>query len=403
MKLIILDISAQALSVCSERIEAFSDHQLGTLNLDIYLASESNFFEKIIGADVLLLGSGLGESATIIAQTARIACPNISILAYVTDEAYARGASKKLSEAGIRKIFPDSMPPARLAEELMHIYSEVSSDDIGKVAEGKIIAGRYEVVQYLGSGSMGVVYACRHKDLSGHLVAVKVLYTDVAQDSIAMARFRNEIFAAYGINHMNVIRAYEYVKDGNLIAYTMEYADGGSLAQQLEERGGFPVPEAVRIISQICSGVRAIHTAGIVHRDLKPGNILFSKDGIVKVADFGIAKLNQGPRLTDHGSVVGHINYVSPEYMVSSQVDSRSDIYAIGVIGYELLTGKHPFQGDSVYETMNNRLNSSPEPIKHLRPDCPPKLEKIIRKAMAKDPDRRYKSVQNMLKALEGL
>ena len=144
----------------------------------------------------------------------------------------------------------------------------MGNDHLISLQPGTVIAGRYEVVKCLGAGNMGLVYACRHRELSGHMVAVKVLFPEVAQDKIAAQRFRNEIFAAYGVSHPNVVRAYEYLRDGDLVAYTMEYVGGGDLADRLGSDQLMPIHEAVGILCQICSGVQAIHDAGIVHRDL---------------------------------------------------------------------------------------------------------------------------------------
>ena len=269
---------------------------------------------------------------------------------------------------------------------------------------GTVIAGRYEVVKCLGAGSMGLVYACRHRELSGHLVAVKVLFPEVSQDKIAAARFRNEIFASYGVSHPNVVRAYEYIRDGDLVAYTMEYVGGGDLADRLgRSREPIAVGEVIKMLSQMCAGVQAIHDSGIVHRDLKPENILLSKDGNVKIADFGIARTGHGPKLTEHGGVVGTIDYVSPEYMLNSQVDWRSDIYALGILAYEMLTGESPFKGDSVYATMTKRLKTDPEPPSRIRQDCPPELDAIVLKAMQRDPESRYQSAGSMYEDLQAL
>lgn len=268
---------------------------------------------------------------------------------------------------------------------------------------GTVIAGRYEVVKCLGAGSMGLVYACRHKELAGHKVAIKVLFPEVANDKIAAARFRNEIFAAYGVSHPNVVRAYEYIRDGDLVAYTMEYVDGGDLAQRLNDAEPILIPDIISILAQMASGVQAIHDAGIVHRDLKPENILLTKDGQVKIADFGIARTGHGPKLTEHGGVVGTIDYVSPEYMLNSQVDWRSDIYALGILGYEMVTGESPFRGDSVYATMTKRLKTDPKPPSLMRPECPSELDAIILHAMARNPEERYQSAHEMLTEVQTL
>ena len=265
---------------------------------------------------------------------------------------------------------------------------------------GTVIGGRYEVVKCLGAGSMGMVYACRHRELGGHLVAVKVLFPEVARDKVALARFRNEIFASYDVSHPNVVRAYEYFRDGDLVAYTMEYVGGGDLASRLDS-GALPVKETIDILLQMCSGVQAIHDAGIIHRDLKPENILLAEDGTVKITDFGIARTGHGPKLTEHGGVVGTIDYVSPEYILNSHVDWRSDIYAIGILGYEMLTGESPFRADSVYATMTKRLKSDPPLPSALRSEVSQELDRIVMKAMARDPETRYQSASELFHDLE--
>lgn len=268
---------------------------------------------------------------------------------------------------------------------------------------GTVIAERYEVVKCLGAGSMGLVYACQHTELTGHKVAVKVLFPEVANDPVAAARFKNEIFASYDVSHPNVVRAYEYLRDGDIVAYTMEFVNGGDLAHRMESGDPLPIDECTQVLCQMCAGVQAIHDAGIVHRDLKPENILLTKDGVVKIADFGIARTGHGPRLTEHGGVVGTIDYVSPEYMLNSQVDWRSDIYAMGILAYEMVAGESPFRGESVYATMTKRLKSDPKPPSSINPLVPPELDRIILKAMARGIDDRYQSASAMFADLQPL
>lgn len=276
-------------------------------------------------------------------------------------------------------------------------------DNVVTLQPGTIIGDRYEVVKCLGAGSMGMVYACKHRELQGHVVAVKVLFPEVAQDGVAIKRFANEIFASYKVSHPNVVRAYDYIKDNDFVAYTMEYVPGGDLADKIGGSDQLPIPEILRLLIQMCSGVQAIHNEGIIHRDLKPENILLTKDGNVKIADFGIARTGHGPKLTEHGGVVGTIDYVSPEYMLNSQVDWRSDIYALGILGYEMITGDAPFKGDSVYATMTKRLKTDPTTPSKLRRDCPSELDRIILKAMARNPQDRYQSASEMEEDLKGL
>jgi serine/threonine protein kinase len=268
---------------------------------------------------------------------------------------------------------------------------------------GTVLGGKYEVVKCLGKGSMGLVYACRHRELQGQIVAVKVLFPEVAQDKVSSARFKNEILASYGVSHPNVVRAYEYLTDRDLVAYTMEFVGGGDLAERLAQDERMPIAEIVRLLAQMAAGCQAIHDAGIVHRDLKPENILLTKEGNVKIADFGIARNRHGPKLTEHGGVVGTIDYVAPEYMLKSQVDWRSDIYALGILAFEMVTGEAPFRGESVYATMTKRLKTDPELPSKLRPECPKELDVIILKAMQRDPENRYQASIDMFYDLQSL
>jgi serine/threonine protein kinase len=268
---------------------------------------------------------------------------------------------------------------------------------------GTVIGGKYEVVKCLGSGSMGSVYACRNQVLQGQLVAMKVLFPEVASDKVASARFKNEILASYEVSHPNVVRAYEYFTDRDLVAYTMEYVGGGDLAEKLGSDQRMSVPEIVKLLSQMAAGCQAIHDAGIVHRDLKPENILLTAEGNVKIADFGIARNRHGPKLTEHGGVVGTIDYVAPEYILNLQVDWKSDIYAIGILAYEMVTGESPFKGENLYATMTKRLKTDPEPPSKLRSECPEELDRIILKAMQREPEHRYQKALDMFLDLQKL
>ena len=279
----------------------------------------------------------------------------------------------------------------------------MSEDHFLNLQPGTIVNGRYEIVKCLGTGSMGMVYACRHRELSGHLVAMKVLFTEVARDNVAAARFRNEIVASYGVSHPNVVRAYEYFRDGDLVAFTMEYIGGGDLADRISIDQPMDIDEIVRMLIQMCSGVQAIHDAGIIHRDLKPENILVTAQNDIKITDFGIARTGAGPKLTEHGGVVGTIDYVSPEYLERGQVDRRSDIYALGVLAYEMITGESPFQGKSVIETMTMRLRTDPTAPHRIRQDCSTALSKIVLRAMARDPEHRYQQASEMQRDLQAL
>jgi serine/threonine protein kinase len=261
---------------------------------------------------------------------------------------------------------------------------------------GYLIANRYEVLKCLGAGSMGMVYACSYKELSDHIIALKVLFGEVSEDPVLAARFRNEIYASYGVNHPNVVKAYEYIQEGGLTAFSMEYIDGGDLAGRLEAKEPLDYPEILKILAQMSSGLVAIHEAGLIHRDLKPENILLTREGDIKIADFGIVRNVAGPRLTEHGGVIGTIEYVSPEYLASNQVDERSDIFSLGVLAYEMVTQESPFRGETLIETMQKKLKTDPKPPKGYRSDCPDQLNEIILKCLQKDPKKRYQKAKNI-------
>jgi serine/threonine protein kinase len=261
---------------------------------------------------------------------------------------------------------------------------------------GSVIQGKYEIVRCLGAGSMGMVYAVKHIELQGRVLAMKVLFSDVAKDEVQSARFRNEIVASYEINHPHVVRAYDFFREGDLVAYTMEYISGGDLADRLNEEELIPIPQAIDMLEQMASGVEAIHKAGIIHRDLKPENILMTEDGSVKITDFGIAKNLKGPRLTDHGGIVGTFAYVSPEYLESGNVDVRSDIYSLGVLAYEMIAGQAPYNGKNVIEEMHLRLTTDPLPLNSIRPECPEELSRIVLKALNRNPFDRYQTAREL-------
>ena len=261
---------------------------------------------------------------------------------------------------------------------------------------GSVIQGKYEVVKCLGAGSMGMVYAVKHLELQGRVLAMKVLFSDVAKDEVQLARFRNEIVASYEVNHPHVVRAYDFFKEGEMVAYTMEFISGGDLADRLSEDSLIPIDQTIDMLEQMASGVEAIHKAGIIHRDLKPENILLTEEGLIKITDFGIAKNLKGPRLTDHGGIVGTFAYVAPEYLESGNVDIRSDIYSLGVLAYEMITGEAPYNGKNVIEEMHLRLTTDPLPLTHYRQECPEELSKIILKALSRNPFDRFQTAREL-------
>ena len=268
--------------------------------------------------------------------------------------------------------------------------------------DGATICNSYEVVRYLGVGSSGVVYQCRHKELNNHTVALKIFSSQTAHSSTEVERFKHELLAAYQVNHPNVVRGYELVTKNGFIGFTMEYVGGGSLADRLADSRKLPIKQTVDVLLAICSGLSAIHRAGIVHRDLKPANILLTAEGNIKIADFGIARFERiqakGPK-----NLLGTVEYVSPEYVETGKTDARSDLYAMGVMAFEMMAGLVPFQGATPCKTLLLRLEGEAPAVSKYRRDCPQLLAHIIARALKKNPDERYQSADELRQDLEVL
>ena len=262
---------------------------------------------------------------------------------------------------------------------------------------GAVVSDRYLILEFIGLGSMAMLYRCQDLELSNRIIAMKVLLPRVASDRSLVARFRHEVISSYVVNHPNVVRTFDYLHDGDLVALTMEYIGGGSLAELLHVRTHITIDDIVDKFLQMCQGVEAIHQAGIVHRDLKPENILLTEDGAVKIADFSIAWNGGGTKLTRHGGVLGTLAYASPEYLETGELDKRGDIYALGVLLYQVLTGVIPLQGATLLDTIMQRVTNDPPAPHLLRPDCPCELSRIALRAMDRRLETRYQTVGEML------
>lgn len=268
---------------------------------------------------------------------------------------------------------------------------------------GAVVADKYEIVQCLGMGTLGAVYLCRSLENPQDLVALKefsptLLNTEAGR--ISLRRFRNEIAVMLRIKHPHVVRIFEYISQKDLVAYTMEYVRGGDLASYLRTHKNIPITTAVRMLLQMCSGVEAIRASGIVHRDLKPSNILLDESLSVKIADFGIARSDDGPRLTARGGVVGTIEYLSPQYLENGIIDAQSDVYALGVIAYEMLVGFTPFAGNGVLRTVELKISSDPPAPIEKNPAIPETLSEIVLRALSRDTEKRYRNAAEMVVAL---
>lgn len=282
---------------------------------------------------------------------------------------------------------------------------ESNSDPIELVASifepGCLLNRVYVIQRVLGCGNIGVVYLCRHSVLDNRLMAVKVLDADVALDAVARKRFVDEISATYDVAHKNVIRTFEYFEDDGVCGLAMEYVQGGDLFDLIESSDQHSFEVITDILSQICSGLRAIHNKGIVHRDIKPENILITKDREVKIADFGIASLSGRARKTIPGNLVGALDYLSPEYIQSGNFDARSDLYAVGAIAFKMITGRTPFEGLNLQDSLTRRVSTEAQNVLDLRNDCPKELADLVAKALRRDPSERFQSADEMLVALD--
>jgi serine/threonine-protein kinase len=264
---------------------------------------------------------------------------------------------------------------------------------------GKVLDSRYEILECIGTGGMAVVYKTRDQRLN-RLVAVKVLKPDLAQDADFRRRFNAESQAVAQLSHPNIVSVYDVSRGGDTEYIVMELIDGITLKQYMEKRGQLNWRESLHFITQIMRGLSHAHSRGIVHRDIKPQNIMVLRDGSVKVADFGIACLeNSAQTLTQEA--LGSVHYISPEQARGDRTDARSDIYSAGVVMYEMLTGRLPFEGDSAVSVAIQHLSAVPLAPREVNPEIPPQLELICMKAMTPDLDRRYPCADAMIADLE--
>ena len=267
---------------------------------------------------------------------------------------------------------------------------------------GKTLDGRYEMISVLGIGGMAVVYKAFDHKLKRH-VAIKVLRDDVAMDAVSRRRFRTEYQAVGMLSHPNIRAVYDVVSSGDTEYIVMEFVDGINLKQYLKKKGALSWKEVLHFSTQIAKALSHAHSKGIIHMDIKPQNIILPRDGTVKIADFGIAHLveESGDSMEDPDEALGSIHYISPEQARGEAVDGRTDIYSLGVVMYEMLTGRIPFDGESVAEVAVKHFTVFPEAPTGLNPEIPPELEEITLKAMQPNPGDRYPAAEEMLADLE--
>ena len=271
--------------------------------------------------------------------------------------------------------------------------------------------GSYEIESPLGAGGMGEVYLATQSSL-GRQVAIKVLASTSASDPERLRRFEQEARAASALNHPNIISIYDVGRENTTAYIAMEFVDGRTLRALLES-GPLIIKKTLQIAVQIADGLAKAHAAGIVHRDLKPENIMVTRDGFVKILDFGLAKLMTGfgnssqtmtATIGSHpGAVLGTANYMSPEQARGGELDYRSDIFSFGSILYEMVTGKQPFRGASTAQTLTAIIQDDPQPVAEVNPKTPTPLRWVIERCLANDRDERYSSTLDLARDLKSI
>src|SRR5512138_699905 len=267
---------------------------------------------------------------------------------------------------------------------------------------GRVLADRYRILRRIGEGGMGAVYLCEHVVLHRPL-AVKVLRRELSSDAEIVERFRNEAIAASQIGQENVVNVFDIGRpDDGALYYVMEALEGNSVGALLRSEGPLAVGRALSILEQVGRALGAAHARGVVHRDLKPDNVfvVLREDGTERATllDFGISKLEQaGERLTQAGTIIGTPEYMAPEQAAGAAVDHRADVYALGVMGYELLTGVLPFEGDTAIATLVAHQTRVVEPPSRKRVGIPPEVDALLMRALAKRPEDRFDSMSALV------
>jgi len=287
-------------------------------------------------------------------------------------------------------------PPSPLPSD-----TATNADLDHRLTPGTLVAGRYRIVGQIGLGGMGVVYKARDEEL-GVDIALKVLRPDLGTDPEWIARFRRELILAREITHKNVVRIHDIGESGGLRFLTMHLVEGRSLLEVLEKEGPLPVERALPIFRQVAEAVQQAHDVGIIHRDLKPGNVLLANDDTAFITDFGVARSLDRDGMTRAGAVVGTLDYLSPEQVSGDRADARSDIYALGLLLFEMLTRELPFRSASRAETLAQRVAGRARDIADTGVPVPAHVRRLIRRCLERSPSRRYASVQELLADLDG-
>ncbi len=286
------------------------------------------------------------------------------------------------------------------AKELSLFQTETLQTSLNELSTGSTFAGRYQIIEELGKGGMGKVYRALDKKL-GEEVALKLIKPEIASDRETIQRFSNELKLARKIAHRNVGKMYELMEAEGTHFITMEYVPGQDLRALIRQTGQLTAAKALSIARQVCEGLAEAHALGVVHRDLKPGNILIDKDGNARIMDFGIARSLQGKGITGAGVMIGTPEYMSPEQVEGKEADQRSDIYSLGIILYEMLTGRVPFEGDTPLAIAVKHKTEVPRDPQLVNAQIPEDLSRVVLKCLEKDKEKRYQGADELHLELE--
>jgi serine/threonine protein kinase len=311
----------------------------------------------------------------------------------------------QLGRPGIRRHAPDSPESGTSPENSRYVRPEVTETlqtPINELTTGSTFAGRYQIIEELGRGGMGKVYRVKDKKLNEE-VALKLIKPEIASDERTLERFGNELKIARKIVHKNVGRMYHLSEEKGTYYISMEYVPGENLKSSIRRFGPLPVGKTIFLAEQICEGLAEAHRLGVVHRDLKPGNIMIDTEGNARIMDFGIARSLSGKGITGTGVIIGTPEYMSPEQVEGKDIDQRSDIYSLGVVLYEMVTGRRPFEGDTPLSVAHKQKYEAPVDPRKLNTRLSESLSRVVLRCLEKEKGKRYQSAEELRSELTRL